>query len=64
MDKKNWLCKIRIKGRICFLDYLTSYEVVDLMMGVDILQSKTSDSDGKQNIVISNNYFVIEMNEL
>lgn len=64
MDKRNWLCKIRIKGRICFLDYLTSSEVVNLMMGVDILNSRTSDSDGKQNIVISNKYFQIELNEL
>lgn len=62
--KKNWLCKILIKGRICFVDYLTGYEVVNLMLGVDILNSRTSDSDGKQNIVISNKYFQIELNEL
>lgn len=64
MDKRNWLCKIRINGRICFSDYLTAPEVVNLMMGVDILESKTSDRNGKQDIVITNTYFEINMKEI
>lgn len=64
MNKRNWLCKIRINGRICFSDYLTNYEVAILIMGVDVLDVKTHNRDDKQEIVISNKYFVIEMNEL
>ena len=64
MDKRNWLCKIRINGRICFSDYLTNYEVVNLIRGVDILESRTSDIGGKQNIVIVNKYFEINMTEM
>lgn len=64
MDKRNWLCKIRINGRICFSDYLTGPEVVNIMRGVDILESRTSETNGKQDIVIANNYFEIIMKEI
>ena len=64
MCKRNWLCKMRINGRICFSDYLTSYEVVNLIMGVDILDSRISDRGGKQDIVISNKYFEVNLNEI
>lgn len=64
MDKKNWLCKIRLNGRIFFSDYLTSYEAVRLITGVDILDAITSDRDGKQHITILNKYFEINLIEL
>lgn len=64
MDKRNWLCRIRINGRICIANYLTSYEVVSLIKGVDILDSRTSDRGGKQDIVITNGYFEINITEL
>ena len=55
---------MRINGRICFSDYLTSYEVVNLIMGVDILDSRISDRGGKQDLVISNKYFEVNLNEI
>lgn len=65
MNKKNWLCKIWINGRMCFSDYITNDEVINLILSIDSSDVHTFDGrDGKQDIVIINRYIEININEM